>query len=159
MKKYILILALMMVKVSCFGQTVEPVNLKLTIYPSSGGEIGYVIEVKDRLLKVISKELTSEDGKIVLGNTKDIKERKLSNHQLSKIKRHLFELENLEKKYDDDVDLILDAWVFDFLINNKKSVKVNSQILDESSNLKKTRKLIKCLRKLSPIEIDLRDFS
>jgi len=148
----------MMFKASCFGQTVEPVNLKLTIYPSSGGEVGYVIEVKDRLLKVVSKQLTSKNGDIVLGDVKEIKERKLSNHQLSKIKRHLFELENLEKKYD-DVDLILDAWVFDFLINNKKSIKVNSQILGESSNLKETRKLIKCLRKLSPIEINLRDFS
>jgi len=147
-----------MVKVSCFGQTDKSVNLKLTIYPSSGGEIGYVIEIKDKLLKVISKELTSENGSIILGKTKEIKERKLSNYQNSKIKRYLFELEGLEKEYK-DFDLVLDAWIFDFLINNKKSIKINSYILGDSLNLKKTKKLIKCLRRLSPIKIDLRDFS
>lgn len=158
MKKYILVLTLLMFKMYCFGQTVKSSDLQLTIYPSSGGEIGYVIEIKDRLLKVVSKKIISENNKIALGESKEVKELKLSNRQFCKVQRYLSELQNLKKKYT-DVDLILDAWIFDFLINNEKSLKINSQILGESSDLKRTRKLVKYLRKISPIEIDLRDFS
>jgi predicted DNA binding protein len=140
---------------SCFGQ---PKDFKLTIYPSSGGELGYVVTVKGLMFEVVSKELIIEGEDIVLGKTKKVEKRELSKCQSSKINNCLKDMESLSGRYQES-NLILDVWVFDFIINSKQSLKINSSLLKMEKELTKADKLIKYLKRISPMELKLSDFS
>ncbi len=155
--KYIVIL-LMVFTLPCFGQADKAVDIELTIYPSSGGYLGYVIKLRGEMLEVISKELLIEKGEFILGKTIEIESEKLSRCQIKKVKRYLKGIENLEGGYE-ELELTLDVWVFDFLINRNQSIKLNSSLLRQSKEFKKVEKLVEYLKRLSPVKIKLRGFS
>jgi hypothetical protein len=150
-------LILAFVSMSCFGQNKE-LDFNLTIYPSSGGYSGYVIEVKESTLIITSKKLKINNMNIVLGETMEKKKRELSKCQVSRITRYLNEMESLQSE-NMEFKKLYDDWVFDFLINKNQSIKINSYLLATTPELKRVDKFISYLIKLSPIKIKLSEFA
>lgn len=157
MKKYYFILIIMLGTISSFSQSFKSLDFRINIFPSSGGEYGYVIEAKGSTYKISIKKLIIENEKIIFGNTLEIKTKKLSNSQINKIRTHIEGVKKLNQ-LQSNVEPPLDVWVYDLLIEEKQSLIINSSIINQSEFVK-FEKLLKYLKKISPIKMNIKQFS
>jgi len=156
MKKIKYIILFIILPFYSYGQF-ENNNLKLTIYPSYGGANAYVIEVKNSVFSVLEQKTTlNEYGNVILYDTICFEEKKLKLREIKRINKHILVVKQIGDIYNDKRPF--DAWIFNFVINKKEAVIINSSLL-KNNDLKDTNKFIKFLIKKSPVKIKLIHFS
>jgi len=140
---------------ACVSNKIDTTHIELSIYPASGGEIGYNIIIKNDTIKTEVRELAIENKNIVLGKLKNELQKTFTKTQKDSIK-HYYELLNGNKKSIDN-SFVLDTWIYVLKVNNKEIAKFNSYSM--ANNEDKLNKFIIYLLKLSPIKLNLRGFS
>lgn len=135
-------------------------NIELTIYPSGGGEVGYLIIVENDTLKTMLKDIGAVNDSIVLTTIKKEKSIILTSTQQDSI---ISLLNIVDKDFKDNNDVFMfDTWIYVIAIDGREVVRFNSlTILEnmEDEQLKSLQKIIQSLIKLSPFKVDLQGFS
>jgi len=158
MRLVIQILLMLCIPIVSIGQSNDSINFKLIISPTSGGEIGYLIEVSNTIIKVTCKKLKiSRDSQIVLGEDSFMKERKLKRSETNKISRYIREVETIGDKYNLH-NSGYDGWDYIFIINESQPIIIYGYLLNTAHSLHEAAKLIDFLKKISPVKIKLRTF-
>lgn len=133
-------------------------NVEVFMYPSGGGETGYVFSVNDDKFVVETKELGIDNESIVLKKTIGSDSKSLSPEQQKIVQGYISQLQQLNVKYE-DAELTLDTWVFNIKLDGKSIVVVNSFLLSKSSTPSGLKEFIKYLISLSPSKVELKGFS
>ncbi len=139
------------------NQINKKIDLDLIIYPSSGGEKGYEIQIRRNVMLTMLKELGVHNNKFILADVLHQSQKRLSNIQVRDIENLMQILNKIEKSDEDSIGL--DVFVFSLKVNGEKITSFTSNRLlsvnEISSEQTKTlNKLVKTIIKLSPLEID-----
>ena len=157
--KICVLLSVIFISFVCKGQEIKLSDISISVYPSSGGEVGYFIKVEKGILEVSSKKLKVEGNDIVLGSTISTKRINLSKRQSKRIACYVSELRKLQDVKRSSNDLILDVWLVDFFIEEKQEIRTNSKDLGNNSEFSNLKKVFKYLIKISPLDVELKGFS
>jgi hypothetical protein len=153
MKKmsYLLILILG----ACVSLKPSFTNIELSIYPASGGEIGYNIIIQNDTIKTEVRELAIAKDNIVLGKSKNELQKKISKNQTDSI-NHYYVLLSFTKQ-DIDSSFVLDTWIYVLKVNSKEIARFNSSSIANQKD--ELRRLVSYIIRLSPIKLNLIGFS
>ena len=146
---------------SCSSEKSINMNVYLKIYPSSGGNYGYSITVRNDKLLVTKNSIDIRNERVLLTDTLDARHLELSTSQAKTLLQEYSTIHPHEYKSELD-EFILDGWMFVLSVNGKEYARFNSQsILADlaDANLRRAREIIKYLMELSPLELDLGSFS
>ena len=125
----------------------DKMNVKIGLYPSSGGDIVYSIEIHSDSL--IIKKIMNEEIK-----KQTIFQEHLTKAQVERVNKLI---KSIKKRENTDTEIVLDSWRIELKINNK--IYYNKSDIRIKTLPSDIRSLVEYLINLSNVKIELDGFA